>query len=377
VIYARVPATRRVWRGLRALYVAAVALVLALLAGELALRLERRRAGRDSEAYRARNVFIHAWELHAAAASLWLKPWWKYRPGARIDITVGGDRYLVEINSRGFRTPEFSARKPPGTIRVLCVGASTTVAGRTNEQTYPAILERKLRERHRDLSLEVLNLGISGTTSDYWQARRDGLFSFEPDVVVEYRAVNDIFWRHLPRYAAAHPWRRALRRSLLLERLFPLPADRLDALLGETHENFLRTAQECARNDARYVVATFAAPDPATAPRDFLRHLDVNLDFWNRDLPFHRYVEYEAIVARHNELLERFAHRHGLALSPVHRRLRDPSLFIDICHLTPEGIVGLADALLPEVDRAVIESAAWRPPSPSRSPGPRAASRPS
>jgi lysophospholipase L1-like esterase len=365
------------WRVVRAVYVVAVAVVLALLAGELALRLDRRRARRDSEAYRARNVFAYAWELHAAAESLWQKPWWRYRPGARLDLPVGGERYLVEINSLGFRTREFSPRKPPGTVRVVCVGGSTTVAGRTNEETYPALLERKLRERHPDLSLEVLNLGISGTISDYWQVRRDGLFAFEPDVVVEYRAVNDIFWRHLPRYAAAHPWRRALHRSLLLGRLFPLPADRLDALLDETHETFLRTARECASNDARYVLATFAAPDPAAAPRDFLRHLDVNLDFWNRDLPLHRYVEYEAIVARHNERLERFAREHGLELAPVHRRVRDPSLFVDICHLTPEGIEALADALLPEVGRAVIESAAWRPPSPSRSPAPRAGSRPS
>jgi hypothetical protein len=70
---------------------------------------------------------------------------------------VGGERFRVEVNSLGFRTHEFAVPKPPGLLRVVCIGGSTTVAGRTNDETYPAHLERMLRARHPGLTIEVLN----------------------------------------------------------------------------------------------------------------------------------------------------------------------------------------------------------------------------
>jgi lysophospholipase L1-like esterase len=347
------------WRTLTAAYVAAVGIVIALLAGELVLRLERRAARRDADQYKSRNVFANPWEMNVAHETLWQKPWKKYKPNARLDLTVGGERYEIRINSLGFRTEEFSPQKPAGTFRALCIGGSTTVAGRTNAETYPAILERALRERHPGVPLEVLNLGISGTTSEYWLERRQTLFGFEPDLVVEYRAVNDIFWRYLPRYAERHPWRSFLHRSLLLERLFPLPPASFDPLFRETDLNFLQMDRLCREHGARYLTATFAAPDYAAATPGFRRYLDTSLDFWNRELPLHDYPEYEALVARHNERLELFAHEHRMEVVPVGRELRHPGLFIDICHFTPEGIEKLALALLPAVSR-VIGTGPWR-----------------
>ena len=364
------------WRALTAAYLAAVGIVIALPAGELVLRLERRAARRDSDRYKAQNVFANPWEMNVAHETLWKKPWTKYMPNARLDLTVGGERYDIRINSLGFRTEEFSPRKPAGTFRALCIGGSTTVAGRTNDETYPALLERALRERHPGVALQILNLGISGTTSEYWLERQQTLFGFEPDLVVEYRAVNDIFWRHLPRYAEQHPWRPVLHRSLLLERLFPPPPASFDPLFQQTDQNFLQMDRLCRDHGARYLTATFAAPDYAAAAPTFRRYLDLSLDFWNRELPLHGYPEYEALVARHNEQLELLAHQHRMELVPVARELRDPALFIDICHFTPEGIAKLALAFLPAVSR-VIEFAPWRTTSPSTSPVRRAASKPS
>jgi hypothetical protein len=46
------------------------------------------------------------------------------------------------MNSFGFRSPEIEVPKPEGKFRIVCVGGSTTNAGRTNDTTYPALLEK-------------------------------------------------------------------------------------------------------------------------------------------------------------------------------------------------------------------------------------------
>ena len=344
------------WRALKTSYVALVGVVLGGLAGELLLRLERRAAEPEARRFRERSrLFAHSEELTAAGRSLWRpgRVWKEYKPGARLDLTVDGERYCVEINRQGFRTREFSSRKPAGAIRVLCLGGSTTVAGRTNDETYPALLERRLQSRYPDLPLEVLNLGISGTTTDYWLERREKLFGFAPDLVVQYAVVNDLAWHHLLRYAEEHPWRRRLHESLLLERLFPLPVRDFDPLFRETLQNLLTLEQECRRRDVAYIVGSFAAPDYDLAPADFQRHLDLNLDFWTGNFPLHDYREYQALLARYNELFELFAAERHLDRVLVHREIRDPALFLDLCHLTPEGIARLADVFLPAASRAV------------------------
>jgi hypothetical protein len=50
--------------------------------------------------------------------------------------------------------------------------------------------------------------------------------------------------------------------------------------------------------------------------------------------------------------------RYHVPHAPVHQRLSDPSVFIDVCHLTPEGIDRLAEAFLPEVADLVEQTEA-------------------
>lgn len=351
--------------GLKALYAALTLLLIVGLGGEVLLRGERRMAERDAAEYMSRSLYGHSWERQAAARPLWRhgRVWEEYKPNARLDLTVGGETYSVQINSLGFRTHEFTPKKPPGTLRVICLGGSTTVGGRTNDETYPALLERGLRQHHPHLSLEVLNLGISGTTSDYWLERREKLFGFEPDLIVDYGAINDLAWRHLPRYAASRPWRRTLQQSLLLERLFPLPARDFDPFFRETLENFRTMGEICRERGVSYLVGSFAAPDYPSAPPSFRRYLDVNLDFWTTHLPLHDYREYADLIARYNEMFELFVYDHHMAHVLVHRLLREPLLFTDVCHLTPEGIALLAEAFLPAVSR-ILEEKAKGPASP-------------
>jgi lysophospholipase L1-like esterase len=245
-------------------------------------------------------------------------------------------------------------------VRVVCIGGSTTVAGRTNEETYPALLEKSLRARYPGLTVEVLDLGVSAVTSQHWLNELHQVLDFEPDIVVQYEAINDVSWRHLPRYAQDHPWRRIASSSLLLERLFPLPVGDLAPYLEGTMDTFAAIARACRDRGIVYLGASFASPDPRRLRGDFARHLDVNTEFWGRRFPMHRYSTLAAILALHNRLFVEFARREHVAYVLVHEELDDPALFIDACHFTPAGIERLADALLPAVAALVEGTGPYR-----------------
>jgi lysophospholipase L1-like esterase len=331
------------------------------LAGEVWLRFQRFLDARASARFRAGNVFFaNAMELQASTHSLWAQRWHEYQPGAKVDVVVGGKRFVVEMNSRGYRTHEFAVPKPEGLVRVVCIGGSTTVAGRTNDETYPALLEAKLKARFPGLPVEVLNLGVSSVTADYWYARLDRVLGFEPDVLVEYAGVNDISWRQLPRYAPAHRLRGWAYRSLLLHRLFPFPVEDLDPYFHDTLVTLGHTARACAEHRVLFLGATSAGPDPERARGEFRRHLDHSSEFWTRRFPMHSYATWAAIVRRYNRLYVEFAERSHVPYVLVHERLDDPALFIDVCHLTPEGIEKLAEAFLPAVAGLVEDTDGYR-----------------
>ncbi len=299
-------------------------------------------------------------EMNAGNRGLWRKPWRKYEPGAKVELSVGGERFRIEINRLGYRTREFAERKPAGTVRVLCIGGSTTVAGRTNDETYPALLEAKLLRRWPGLPLEVLNLGVSGVGSELWLEWLDKLLAWDPDVIVQYEAINDIAWSELPHYAARHPARRLLYASLLLERLFGFdPAD-LDPEVEETLERRREMDRRCRERHVAYLGATFAAPDATRASPDFHRLLDVSAEFWTRHFPLRRYAAYAALLARHNALFRDFADRHRINRVLVHETLTNPALFVDACHFTPEGIDRLAGVFEPAVADLVDDRAGFR-----------------
>lgn len=348
-------------RALAIAWLALAAAVIAGLAGELWLRVERQQKLKASEHFGASNVFFaNSMELNAGDRTLWAKPWFKYRPGARAELTAGGERFVIEINSHGFRTHEFQVPKPRGLVRVVCIGGSTTVAGRTNDETYPALLEAKLRARHPGLPVEVLNLGVSGVTHEHWLTRLDRVFAYEPDVVVHYEAINDLSWRQLPRFAEAHPFWCVARSSLLYDQLFPFPLDALEPYLTDSLETLGAISNACRERGTGYLVASFAGPDPQRMSREMTNHLDVNTEFWGRRFPMHSYATYAAILERYNRRFVEYVHRHHIAHVLVHERITDPALFIDVCHLTPPGIELLAESFLPAVDGLVTQVPGYR-----------------
>ncbi|HEV8337609.1 MAG TPA: SGNH/GDSL hydrolase family protein [Candidatus Polarisedimenticolia bacterium] len=106
-----------------------------------------------------------------------------------------GNAVIHRTNPKGFRGPDFSVAKPPGTIRFLFLGDSFTFGeGVQDADTYPerfrALLEKT--EAYRGMSIEAINLGVGGYDTEQEAALlRDFGLSLTPDWVFVGYCLND------------------------------------------------------------------------------------------------------------------------------------------------------------------------------------------
>jgi len=149
-------------------------------------------------------------------------------PREGITVTVFGRS--AAVNRFGYRSPERPLTKPPGTLRVLASGGSTTfdTLAPDNAAAWPSRLEERLRAGGRPV--EVWNAGFPGWTSQeslISLAIRD--LDLSPDVALFYHAVNDLQpASHAPfdpQYEAGHA--AISRRALGLDLPPPSWLDRL------------------------------------------------------------------------------------------------------------------------------------------------------
>lgn len=113
------------------------------------------------------------------------------RPGAE----QIGSRIHIKINSLGFRGDEFARNKPANTVRIACVGASTTFCAEVsnNQATWPARLQSLLQAKHPDVRIEVVNAGVGGyVINDSLKNLEHRVLPLEPDLVIFYEANNDM-----------------------------------------------------------------------------------------------------------------------------------------------------------------------------------------
>ena len=103
------------------------------------------------------------------------------------------------INSLGLRGRDIAVAKPADTIRIVCLGGSTTFSdgATTDSRTWPARMERLLRDRYRNapFRIEVINAGVNSYTSleslIQFQTR---LLDFSPDVAVFHHGRNECWF---------------------------------------------------------------------------------------------------------------------------------------------------------------------------------------
>jgi lysophospholipase L1-like esterase len=217
--------TRTITR-LGTLAISTVVVVLVVGAAEIALR----------GVYAARNALVDVVALPYAPGERYgpVPPWanglrllepdthlmWRNRPGVRrryVDVfgpapderartailgrflptlprhLRGSPTWELTINTRGFRTPEFTADRLASGLRIVCLGDSWTFGANVDdEDTYPRRLAALLRSRFPAVAVEVMNLGVMGYTSHQGLTllRREAL-ALQPDVVIIGFAMND------------------------------------------------------------------------------------------------------------------------------------------------------------------------------------------
>ena len=100
----------------------------------------------------------------------------------------------ININSLGFRGPEFDLIKNDNTYRIMMLGGSTAFgAGASSDTTtIPAYLEKEFRKNN--YNVEVINAGILGSDSFEEAYKIRYMFKkFQPDLFIVYDGWNDSF----------------------------------------------------------------------------------------------------------------------------------------------------------------------------------------
>tara|TARA_B000000460_G_scaffold17318_1_gene11629 strand:+ start:1664 stop:2755 length:1092 start_codon:yes stop_codon:yes gene_type:complete len=114
-----------------------------------------------------------------------------------VDSIVPNQHFkTVNINNDGFRGPEIKSEKSNDDFRIIVIGGSTVFgSGLSNDdQTIPFELYKKFNEKYANV--EVINAGISSITSfeEVYHIKHK-LVHLDPDMIIVYDGVNDIFYR--------------------------------------------------------------------------------------------------------------------------------------------------------------------------------------
>jgi lysophospholipase L1-like esterase len=282
----------------------------------------------------------------------------KYNPGQmRFDRDINGNIFKVVANNQGFRGPDFTREKPPRTLRIVTLGASSTFGYRNrNDETYSYYLEKDLEDADLGTRVEVINLGIPHLTSEeIYQLFVSEALVLHPDIVTFYAGANDTRaveplpgLRHWALSAARHLVTVALvtEFSMALVANAGYSADHLDAqanLIVRHYVDVLESlANDCRERNIIFIPATEQMTSTQSAADRAGLTYDAEVaqvrERLNRTheipIPGMRLLVHAELTAR----LRDWAHRRGLDVADVLGALdghRD--LLVSWVHLAPEG----------------------------------------
>lgn len=291
----------------------------------------------------------------------------------------------LTTNKFGFRGPEIELLKPAHTIRIACVGSSTTCGdfSKFKAFSFPEHLQQFLnrwsRQRGLGLTFEVLNAGRAGINSlSIANVVRYEVLPLDVDYVVYHEGANQFHFEPLLKYTRTHVFgKKGLERlctrldgshSVLLKRLgllvrFPFqelhepskPSQRVNlpdgldefaperAQLGSTLSldvilNSLdEIRQDTRAHGARMIMSTFpwCVRDGMVFDRASKRsfHTHLNQRYWPAT-----YKNLERLVALQNRMFVRWAADSDVDLIDVAGQVPlEPEYFQDPVHTTPLG----------------------------------------
>lgn len=283
--------------------------------------------------------------MEAYEPSLWDVQWWSYKKNVELNEITTNEKLHVRMNNYGFRSHDIRIPKPENIYRIICIGGSTTVEGMTNEKTYPAILEQHLRDYFKTDTIEVINCGISGLNSGGEKRKVSELIQLEPDLFIEYNAVNDIFWEMFETWRQTKKplWKRIISKSIFMQRVlarFFIPPDKYVRNFFETFTmpNLEAVYQDVSKSNKEIIFCTFIAPDMPKLNNKDVSYFEYTIrNFWQGGfLPLKDYCRYVSI---YNDCLKKMCNRKYIKCITLGEDFHGGAdNFTDIAHLTSKGI---------------------------------------
>lgn len=347
--------------------------------------------------------------LSLIVAELTLRTWAHFLrvPYETFDVARGTPALVPGTHSTPFGTIAidelgFVARAPTEPVgrldesrpvfRILAIGDSCTFGAADAETTFPAILERLLRQNgHNAFDYQVVNGGIAGLNSDEAIGRLGyALEVLRPDLVTIYLGWNDLMKLPPRSQTSSVPlsslWRKVdqlwLSRGLRKLFFYYLRARLKSPRAGANGESgrFARFRPSYFEANLRTLISKSremgAQPILVTLPHPLRRDLQP-IDLVDRHIQFPYFYSGNALgdfmdlIASYNETIRRVGREAGVPVADVAARfdrVTEPSAyFLDTMHPTTRGNALIAEYL----ERALREQGLLVPPSPSE-PGGRA-----
>ncbi|MGC8738445.1 MAG: SGNH/GDSL hydrolase family protein [Candidatus Hydrogenedens sp.] len=308
--------------------------------------------------YRGKNDSINPWVGKLSVNDLWDINYFSYMPHRN------STEMAFRINNFGYRDKDFKVPKPEGVFRILCIGASTTEEGISNQETYPKFLEQELKKHFGENRIEVFNCGISGMVLKKHCAKLPDYLYFQPDMVILYEGINDVVYEV---FSHAFDSKRVITRIALLFSLFmrrqirsvlQYPQEEIDEYINQyifryidyiLHSFLSRGIDMC--------ISSIGVPYREKVNKEERDYYDFYYDKewgWANS----SFQQYSDVMKRFNQQLRDYCENNGLLYIPVAENMpAGTKYFGDICHMRQEGVKLkakiMADTLIPYLERVL------------------------
>jgi len=306
-----------------------------------------------------------------------------------------GTRIILALNGRGFfrdrrfRSPWFTVYDAPAplengdflyfkrgqkttritpadTIRIICLGGSTTVNA-ANKNHYPQVLQDKLNNIYKHVKFEVLNAGGDAFSSEHSFVNLSlRLLYYRPDCIIVYHNINDLSANYFPpsiktdyanKYVnnlfLAPECKIGMLRYLYNSRLISYFLMRLNNLAFERHAAKLHNPEvskggEIFRNNLINILEVAKAHD-------------IKVIFGVQAACFKKGEEYIYIkkedFLEYNNIVRQVAREYNADLVDCFKSLAEKEgYFSDLVHYTASGIEKVSDAFLSEIRKIYPDS---------------------
>ncbi len=331
---------------------------------------------------------------------------YEHQPGFR-EGKHGKD--WIVINSNGFRrTKDVSSIKPKNTFRAFLLGGSAA-HGISSAPPYPlrhiypdetidAYLEKMLSSKYPDCNIEIINAAVTGyRVFSHTQYILSELLNYGPDLIIFFDGANDHYANN-PEFDYYQDfqyqfWKTRLQNLSFggLIDYFIMYLSRYSGLARvysawKLQKDAIESERRISINKAYENTNQLISKHKLAAKRQFLRSIEINLLILkNFDIDVIVCLQ-PMLVLRNKDLLSRqesdFLHKDDRTqiLYPIVRNevtlltnkyevqfidmipvfnseiYKNKQLFIDYCHLSPEGSKLAAEALFSKVEESLIKS---------------------